>query len=93
MLTTEHSVALASRCTLTMEVCEAEIPAAASNPFALSTVQHSAYYSPLETVSGSSINPPQILLESDGDVNEEDNTWAAQLLQSLEQWHQEAFQM
>ena len=86
-------MALASRCTLTMEVCEAEIPAVASYPFALSTVQHSEYYSPQETVSGSSINPPQILLESDEDVNEEDNTWAAQLLQSLEQWHQEAFQM
>jgi hypothetical protein len=93
VLTAEQSVALASRGTLTMEVCEAETPTAASYPFGSPTVHHSESYSPQETVSsGSSNNPPQILMEGDEDINEED-TRAAQLLQSLEQRRQEAFQM
>ncbi|CAB3997093.1 Hypothetical predicted protein [Paramuricea clavata] len=93
VLTAEQSMVLASRCTLTMEVCEAETPTAASYPFGSPTVHHSESYSPQETVSsGSSNNPPQILMEGDEDVNEED-TRAAQLLQSLEQRRQEAFQM
>ena len=77
-----------------MEVCEADSPVAPSSPVAQSTgVQHNQDYSPQQRVSPESLTePPHILLEDDEVVSEED-AQACQLVQSLEQRHQEALQI
>ena len=74
-----------------MEVCEAEDSVAPSSPVAQSTgIQHN--HLPQQPVSPESLTePPQILLEDDEFVSEED-AHACQLVQSLEQRRQETLQ-
>ena len=93
VLTSEQSVSLAARNTLTMEVCEAEGSSTPSSPEAQSTdVQHNQDHLLQQPESPDSrTEPPRILLEDDEAVSEED-TLACQLVQSLEQRRQEALQ-
>lgn len=93
VLTSEQSVSLAGRCTLTMEICEAESSTAATSPVAKSTgVQHDQDHSPQQIVSSENMTePPQILLEDDEVVSEEDDH-ACHLVQELEQRRQQALQ-